>query len=89
MPVLERDSCEYTVDTLKEQLFKEQKEEQESKEITVSNHSFVDSFRNNTIEVVREVRRNDLCPCGSGKKAKFCHGAGKEYKEVVYSLKGL
>lgn len=86
MSVLERDSCEYTVDVLKEQLFKE---EQESKEITVSNHSFVDSFRHNTIEVVREVRRNDLCPCGSGKKAKFCHGAGKEYKEVVYSLKGL
>ena len=24
-----------------------------------------------------EVGRNDLCPCGSGKKYKKCHGAGK------------
>ncbi len=25
---------------------------------------------------VREVGRNELCPCGSGKKYKKCHGAG-------------
>ena len=30
--------------------------------------------------VSREVRRNSPCPCGSGKKAKNCCGAGKEYK---------
>jgi len=24
----------------------------------------------------RSVGRNDLCPCGSGKKFKKCHGAG-------------
>jgi len=30
--------------------------------------------------VSREIRRNSLCPCGSGKKAKNCCGAGKEYK---------
>lgn len=95
MPVLERASCEYTVDALKEQLFKEQKEEQEEQEpweITVPKRSFVDPLRRNpnkSIEVVREVRRNDPCPCSSGKKAKFCHGVGKEYKEVVHSLKGL
>jgi preprotein translocase subunit SecA len=27
--------------------------------------------------VVPEVGRNDPCPCGSGKKYKKCHGAGK------------
>jgi preprotein translocase subunit SecA len=26
-------------------------------------------------EVIKEVGRNDLCPCGSGKKYKKCHGA--------------
>ncbi len=26
---------------------------------------------------VEEVGRNDLCPCGSGKKYKKCHGVGK------------
>jgi preprotein translocase subunit SecA len=25
----------------------------------------------------REVGRNDPCPCGSGKKYKFCHGRGE------------
>jgi hypothetical protein len=25
---------------------------------------------------VDKVHRNALCPCGSGKKFKFCHGAG-------------
>jgi hypothetical protein len=25
------------------------------------------------------IRRNDPCPCGSGKKAKNCCGATKEY----------
>jgi uncharacterized protein YecA (UPF0149 family) len=27
--------------------------------------------------VVPEVGRNDPCPCGSGKKYKKCHGAGR------------
>jgi len=26
-------------------------------------------------ETLRKVGRNDLCPCGSGKKFKDCHGA--------------
>ena len=29
------------------------------------------------VENVPEVGRNDPCPCGSGKKYKKCHGAGK------------
>ena len=31
---------------------------------------------------VHQVGRNDLCPCGSGKKYKDCHeGAGSAYLE--------
>ena len=22
----------------------------------------------------KKIQRNDICPCGSGKKYKFCHG---------------
>jgi preprotein translocase subunit SecA len=29
-----------------------------------------------TVGTVREVGRNDPCPCGSGRKYKKCHGAG-------------
>lgn len=32
-----------------------------------------------SIKISREVRRNDPCPCGSGKKAKNCCGAGKRH----------
>jgi len=28
------------------------------------------------IRIEKKVGRNDLCPCGSGKKYKSCHGAG-------------
>jgi len=28
------------------------------------------------VKVEKKVGRNDLCPCGSGKKFKSCHGAG-------------
>ena len=24
--------------------------------------------------IVKKIGRNDICPCGSGKKYKFCHG---------------
>jgi preprotein translocase subunit SecA len=30
-----------------------------------------------TVRVGPKVGRNDLCPCGSGKKYKNCHGAGQ------------
>jgi preprotein translocase subunit SecA len=29
------------------------------------------------IKVEKKIGRNDPCPCGSGKKYKYCHGAGK------------
>ena len=28
------------------------------------------------VKVEKKVGRNDLCPCGSGKKYKHCHGQG-------------
>jgi preprotein translocase subunit SecA len=28
------------------------------------------------VRVEKKVGRNELCPCGSGKKYKHCHGAG-------------
>jgi uncharacterized protein YecA (UPF0149 family) len=28
-----------------------------------------------------KIGRNDLCPCGSGKKFKKCHGASLEEEE--------
>lgn len=29
--------------------------------------------------IVKKIRPNDPCPCGSGKKAKNCCGVKKEY----------
>ena len=29
------------------------------------------------VKVGKKVGRNDPCPCGSGKKYKYCHGRGK------------
>jgi preprotein translocase subunit SecA len=33
--------------------------------------------RTGPVKVEKKVGRNDPCPCGSGKKYKHCHGAGK------------
>jgi preprotein translocase subunit SecA len=30
------------------------------------------------VRAAKTVGRNDPCPCGSGKKYKYCHGAGRE-----------
>ena len=38
-------------------------------EIDFVKHSYIEPVRN-----PNKVGRNDLCPCGSGKKYKFCHG---------------
>ena len=34
--------------------------------------------------MVEKVGRNDLCPCGSGKKYKLCHGAVRITPPVLY-----
>ncbi len=36
-----------------------------------------------------KVGRNDLCPCGSGKKYKYCHGAGAEAGPVATMANGM
>ncbi|MDD3841829.1 MAG: preprotein translocase subunit SecA [Candidatus Izemoplasmatales bacterium] len=36
-----------------------------------------DSRKRQPIKVVQKVGRNDPCPCGSGKKYKYCHGINK------------
>ncbi len=28
--------------------------------------------------IARKIRPNDPCPCGSGKKYKYCHGRDRE-----------
>ncbi len=99
MPVtqdLQRAASESNLDALMEKLSLNEipkslknfiTEEKEEKKIPVPNHSFIDPLRGNpnkSTEVVREVRRNDPCPCGSGKKAKHCCGAGKEYIQVFH-----
>ena len=35
---------------------------------------YLDQKKSHTIHVGRKIGRNDPCPCGSGKKYKFCHG---------------
>lgn len=98
---LQRATPESNSDALKEKLslneipkslkdFITEEEEKEEKKIPVPNHSFIDPLRYNpgkSIEVVREVRRNDPCPCGSGKKAKHCCVAGKEYRQIAPAKK--
>ncbi|MDR1285733.1 MAG: preprotein translocase subunit SecA [Campylobacteraceae bacterium] len=44
-----------------------------SEEISQSNSKFSD----------KKISRNDLCPCGSGKKYKFCHGKGGPKKGLL------
>ena len=34
--------------------------------------------------MIQSVGRNDLCPCGSGKKYKHCHGRPKPPADVLY-----
>ena len=35
---------------------------------------YLDQKRSHTVHVGKKIGRNDPCPCGSGKKYKFCHG---------------
>jgi len=36
---------------------------------------FSEPEKEEQVDTVRKVGRNDPCPCGSGKKYKKCHGA--------------
>jgi preprotein translocase subunit SecA len=42
---------------------------------TMTNDSHTDSFRPDPVRnEFKNIGPNDLCPCGSGKKFKYCHG---------------
>ena len=35
---------------------------------------FLDQRKSGTVRNEKKIGRNDPCPCGSGKKYKYCHG---------------
>jgi len=46
---------------------------------TLRNHKVTVYSSGSTPIVAKKIRPNDPCPCGSGKKAKHCHGTKTEY----------
>jgi len=43
--------------------------------VTKENNEKNKNENKNNSFVGKKIQRNSLCPCGSGKKYKFCHGA--------------
>ncbi|MBQ9633188.1 MAG: SEC-C domain-containing protein, partial [Lachnospiraceae bacterium] len=35
---------------------------------------YLEQKKSHTVRVGKKIGRNEPCPCGSGKKYKFCHG---------------
>lgn len=48
---------------------------EEKVELVINNTESKSVFSSNKADGNKEVGRNDICPCGSGKKYKKCHGA--------------
>ena len=61
-----------TIDELEHEFQRKKKRELEHARMAGSNGDSEAPARRRTGE---KVGRNDLCPCGSGKKYKKCHGA--------------
>jgi len=61
-----------TIDMLEKE-FHRKKE----RELAVASRSGGDDSQPTQRRTGEKVGRNDPCPCGSGKKYKKCHGAGK------------
>ncbi len=61
-----------TIDALEEEFQRKKKRELEQARMAGSNGNAEPAAQRRTGE---KVGRNDLCPCGSGKKYKKCHGA--------------
>ena len=40
----------------------------------------------NTIVKPKKIGRNDPCPCGSGKKYKYCHGRTPELQKELEKI---
>ncbi len=58
----------------------EKKRERELDQINLlAGHNTADDSSGGSVPQARadHIGRNDPCPCGSGKKYKKCHGAGK------------
>jgi preprotein translocase subunit SecA len=56
--------------------YRTQKEELASAHEDPTKQDTREQVKTQPIRVEKKVGRNDLCPCGSGKKYKNCHGAG-------------
>jgi preprotein translocase subunit SecA len=61
-----------TIDALEQEFQRKKKRELENARMAGANGSSDAPAQRRTGE---KVGRNDLCPCGSGKKYKKCHGA--------------
>ena len=67
---------EVTEEDIKKAAGKFMEREQVAKPTSTNMDSSADSI-NRTVRGVKKIGRNDLCPCGSGKKYKKCCGAKK------------
>ena len=47
---------------------------------------YLEAKKMNTIVRPKKIGRNDPCPCGSGKKYKFCHGRTPELQKELEEL---
>ena len=45
----------------------------------LKNHPVIVYPGNGSPFISQKIRPNDPCPCGSGKKAKHCHGTDTKY----------
>jgi preprotein translocase subunit SecA len=61
-----------TIDALEQEFQRKKKRELEQARMTGANGSSDAPAQRRSGD---KVGRNDLCPCGSGKKYKKCHGA--------------
>ena len=50
--------------------------EERSDLLSQANSNTQEKAKPTPVHVEKKVGRNDLCPCGSGKKFKNCHGTG-------------
>ena len=64
----------FRVKILTDEMKRQREMTMEKKEFSMSGQSHVQSPA--TVKKLPKVGRNDPCPCGSGKKYKYCHGRG-------------
>ena len=43
--------------------------------VSGTNSNEAEKINTSKTTVSKKIGRNDICPCGSGKKYKFCHGS--------------